>query len=161
MFVKYASILLLGASLCLGALNNREPKFFFVSSSTSTSVTTTTSNLAASLTCLILTKTAYAAACPQGKRRKRYLNINDDSLDMTAVDIKASRVERSLPQVEDSGVAGANRDAKFAWYYMTTTLTSVSTSTSTSTTFSVTVSVTALNCTPSEFIACGGGGAGK
>jgi len=159
LLLKCTVLLLLGVSICQGSLN-REPKFFFVTTSTSTSVTTTTSNLSGSQTCLILTKAAYMP-CPQ--RRRKSLSL--DHRDSSSFDIVATRVDRGfdegLPQIEGSNQMvekGSNRAARFAWYYMTTTITSVSTSTSTSTTFGVTVSVSALNCTPSQFVACGGGG---
>merc|ERR1711994_664374 len=110
------------------------PKLFFVTSSTSTSVSTTTSMLRTSFTCYMISMTAIANVCPQGgKRRKRALSLIDESAEQIV----------------------AKRQAKFAWYYMTTTVTSISTSTSTSTTFTATLSVSLLNCTPSEFNACG------
>ena len=40
---------------------------------------------------------------------------------------------------------GANREAKFAWYYMTTTVTSTSTFTSTSTTFTSKCSIYSIS----------------
>ena len=46
------------------------------------------------------------------------------------------RDELAIPEIQGEVQADAsNREGRFAWYYMTTTLTSVSTSTSTSTTF--------------------------
>lgn len=140
----------------------RQPKLFFVTSSTSTSISTTTSLLSSTLTCYLVSSTAYTA-CTGRKKRASSL-LEQPVVDaVEAADIKISRVDRSVdsPMVE-SGVedvkaeVAGNREAKFAWYYMTTTVTSTSTFTSTSTTFTSTVSVLLQSCTPSSFVACGG-----
>jgi len=143
----------------------RQPKLFFVSSSTSTSISTTTSLLSSTLTCYLVSSTAYSA-CTGRKKRASSLIENAAPI-ADANNIKISRVDRSIaePAVNvESGAQeslaaapGANREAKFAWYYMTTTVTSTSTFTSTSTTFTSTLSVLLQSCTPASFIACGGG----
>ena len=48
------------------------------------------------------------------------------------------RSDNAVPEVAagEADTAAANRKGRFAWYYMTTTVTSVSTSTATSTTYS-------------------------
>jgi len=134
----------------------RDPKFIFVSSTTSTSVSTTTSMISATITCLELSKTAYKAAC---SGRKRRASIIDDEGFNVDLDIAGSKIARDpiVPEVEDSNnkAAQSGREARFAWYYMTTTLTAVSTSTATSTTTVSTISVSALACTPTTYIGCG------
>jgi len=134
----------------------RAPKFFFVSSTTSTSVSTTTSMISATITCLQLSSTTYAA-CSSG-RKKRAKIINDEGLDLDMSIIGSKSSSHAVQQIEDSiedRSSKLDRQARFAWYYMTTTLTSISTSTSTSTSTAVTVSVSALACTPSTYIGCG------
>jgi len=163
-----SSVLLMTAVMLLASAITaekaaRQPKLFFVTSSTSTSVSTTTSMLRTSFTCYMISKTAIDKVCPQGgKRRKRALSLIDESAEQIVAkrpEISVSRVSRKLedPAVESglSPLEESKRQAKFAWYYMTTTVTSISTSTSTSTTFTATLSVSLLNCTPSEFSACG------
>merc|ERR1712200_4512 len=123
----------------------------FVSSTTSTSMATTTTMVSATITCLHLSKTAYKAACPGRKKRAKIISDEGLSEDMN---FGGSQVVR---EIEDSSntVAQSERQARFAWYYMTTTLTGVSTTTATSTTTVSTISVTVLNCTPSTYTGCG------
>ena len=65
---------------------------------------------------------------------------------------KDIKVEPSEVSTGDDGA----REARFLWYYMTTTVTSLSTSTSTSTTYTATISISLQTCTPpGAFVACG------
>merc|ERR1712200_378996 len=108
--------------------------------------------VSATITCLQLSSTTYAA-CASG-RKKRARIINDEGLDLDMSIIGSKSSSHAVQQIEDSiedRSSKLDRQARFAWYYMTTTLTSVSTSTSTA----VTVSVSALACTPSTYIGCG------
>merc|ERR1711973_460430 len=111
--------------------------------------------VSATITCLHLSKTAYKAACPGRKKRAKIISDEGLSEDMN---FGGSQVVRQVaPEIEDSSntVAQSERQARFAWYYMTTTLTGVSTTTATSTTTVSTISVTVLLCTPSTYTGCG------
>merc|ERR1719189_1655666 len=129
----------------------RDPKFIFVYSTTSTSVSTTTSMISATITCLQLSSTTYSACTGRKKRAKL---IDDEGLnsDLSFIGSKIAR-NAVVPELEDSNnkAAQSGREARFAWYYMTTTLTSVSTSTTTVSTLSVSV----IACTPTTFLGCG------
>merc|ERR1719245_2201802 len=129
----------------------RDPKFIFVSSTTSTSVSTTTSMVSATITCLQLSSTTYSACTGRKKRAKL---IDDEGLnsDLSIIGTKIAR-NQVAPELEDSSnkLAQSGREARFAWYYMTTTMTSVSTSTTTVST----ISVSAVLCTPTIFQGCG------
>merc|ERR1719228_551574 len=150
------SLMLLAVAMANKAA--RQPKLFFVTSSTSTSISTTTSMLQTSFTCYMISKTDFGSVCP-GRRKKRGLVIDDAVTDFYP-SITASRVARSIDEIDDitsskSQLEAGRREAKFNWYYMTTTVLSISTSTSTSTSFTATISVSLLNCTPTDFTACG------
>ena len=87
-------------------------------------------------------------------------DASQDDSEISEISIRASRASRdelTVPEIQGEAKADAsNREGRFAWYYMTTTLTSVSTSTSTSTTYASTVSVSAILCTPAGiFNMCG------
>jgi len=160
MKLSWSLVLCFLAVLSTVQSEKKKGKFLFVSSTTSTSVSTTTSLMTASVTCLILSKTtAYTASC--AGRKKRGAIIDADTLIPEDLEISAAKPSRdsrdlAIPELspaESQDQAGV-RDARFAWYYMTTTLTSVSTSTSTSTTNAVTISVSAVLCTPESFDYC-------
>jgi len=103
---------------------------------------------------------AITAACT-GKK-KRSIQIEDAGLPVDGLEtpeITISKVQRSLPSLEiDSGnvdTMDTNREAKFVWYYMTTTVTSSSTSTSVTTSYTTTMTISLSDCSPISFVGCG------
>merc|ERR1712045_917482 len=127
---KLFALLVLGVAIC----DARDPKFIFVSSSTSTSMTTTVSTSSATITCI---KFASAKTLTQCGRRKKRATVIDDT-------------------IADKKTADDSRQARFAWYYMTTTVTATSTYTSTTVSTASTVSVSiSLGCLPSVYVGCG------
>merc|ERR1712002_379113 len=159
-FRKMMELMLVMCALTSVLAEERDPKLLFVSSSTSTTMATATSTASGTFTCYILSKTDFKACT--GRRKKRAISLIEDGglpVDLETPEITISKVQRSLPSAEiDSGNVDpieANREAKFAWYYMTTTITSSSTSTSISTSYTTTMSISLNLCTPTSFVGCG------
>merc|ERR1712042_334480 len=146
------SLATLGVS---AAQKERDGKLFLVTSTTSTTVSTTTSLLSTTTTCFDVT--AITASCG----RKKRMIMSQDPITDAKEEIEVSRVNRDVAETvpEEKLSSGHNkedtkgtRDAKFFWYYMTTT----STSTSTSSSYTATYTVTLTGCTPTvTFTACG------
>merc|ERR1712131_328618 len=144
--------IVLAASVAAEERGSRQPKLFFVTSSTSTTITTSTSLLSDTLTCFMFSSTTYMGCTG---RKKRAVSLVEDKAEDIVMNpaIRVSRVSReaeeAAPAVESSALEEkqGEREARFAWYYMTTTVTSTSTGT---------VSILLQSCTPSQFVACGG-----
>merc|ERR1712045_218733 len=150
---KLFALLVLGVAIC----DARDPKFIFVSSSTSTSMTTTVSTSSATITCIKFASAKTLTQC--GRRKKRATVIDDTIADKSEVVsvMKASRTDdQALPTIDDTKTTDESRQARFAWYYMTTTVTATSTYTSTTVSTASTVSVSiSLGCLPSVYVGCG------
>jgi hypothetical protein len=141
------------------AAGGKEPRLFFVSTFSSTSLTTTTTTINTELTCLKLSATAYAAACT-GRRKKR--SAIDTSKDGDGEQISVTKVKKSSAEPDSDFIQDTKakeqsdqRNARFAWYYMTTTVAALYTVTDTTTAYTSTISVTANACTPEFFNGCG------
>merc|ERR1719447_118700 len=152
--IAFAAICLAGT---FGEGTARDPKLFFVTTATSAAVSTSTTSVLQ--TCLMQI-TKIKDACTQ--RKKRSVTVDDHfvTLDKQKPVVKdITRVSRDLDETKvesvPSSMEGAKREPKFAWYYMTTTVTTISTSTAVSTTYTGTLTITIDKCTPSSYIACG------
>lgn len=157
----YYKLLAFCVVLCaLTVAAERKEKLFFVSTFSSTTLTTTTTTINTVFTCLKLSKTAYGSACAGRKRKKR--TVIESAGDSEGTEISISNVQSHSADPDHDFIqntkeedASDSRQARFAWYYMTTTVASVTTRTETTYAYTSTVSVSAIVCTPKSFNGCG------